>query len=48
MTRSCSRAATQMHLHARKERDREIASTLDRMAKRELKRARKSSVPVAT
>jgi integrase len=36
-----STRAAQIYLHARKERDREIATTLDRMAKRELKKARK-------
>jgi integrase len=40
MGHSSTRAA-QVYLHARRERDREIASTLDKMAKRELKRSRK-------
>ncbi|WP_158581345.1 hypothetical protein [Actinomadura spongiicola] len=33
--------AAQVYLHARRERDREIASTLDKMAKRELKKPKK-------
>jgi integrase len=39
MGHSSTRAA-QVYLHVRQERDKEIAVTLDRMAKRELKRAR--------
>lgn len=34
--------AAQVYLHARRERDREIASTLGKMAERELKRAKKA------
>ncbi|WP_225993254.1 tyrosine-type recombinase/integrase [Actinomadura rudentiformis] len=40
MGHSSTRAA-QVYLHARRERDKEIASTLDKMAKRELKRSKK-------
>jgi hypothetical protein len=40
MGHSSTRAA-RLYLHTRQERDKEIAVTLDRMAKRELKRARK-------
>jgi integrase len=40
MGHSSTRAA-QVYLHARRERDREIASTLDKMAKRELKKSKK-------
>ncbi|MCW2888067.1 MAG: site-specific integrase [Streptosporangiaceae bacterium] len=39
MWHSSTRAA-QIYLHARQERDQQIAGTLDKMAKRELKRAR--------
>jgi len=44
MGHSSTRAA-QVYLHARKERDREIASALGKMAKRELKKARKQKKP---
>jgi hypothetical protein len=40
MGHSSTRAA-RLYLHTRQERDKEIAVTLDRMAKRELKRARR-------
>ncbi|XVQ10722.1 tyrosine-type recombinase/integrase [Spirillospora sp. CA-255316] len=40
MGHSSTRAA-QVYLHACRERDREIASTLDKMAKRELKKSKK-------
>jgi hypothetical protein len=39
MGHSSTRAA-QIYLHARQERDQQIAGTLDKMAKRELRRAR--------
>ena len=42
MGHSSTRAA-QVYLHARQERDRELAFTLDKMAKRELKNVRKSA-----
>jgi hypothetical protein len=35
-----STRAAQIYLHARQERDQQIAGTLDKMAMRELKRAR--------
>lgn len=41
MGHSSTRAA-QVYLHARRERDREIASSLDRMAERELRKAEKA------
>jgi integrase len=41
MGHSSTRAA-QVYLHVRQERDQEIAATLDRMAKRELKRGRRT------
>jgi hypothetical protein len=40
MGHSSTRAA-QVYLHARQERDHELASTLDKMAKRELRKAKK-------
>jgi hypothetical protein len=47
MGHSSTRAA-RVYLHARQERDRQLAATLDKMARRELKRsvsARKTSQP---
>jgi hypothetical protein len=40
MGRPSTRTA-QVYLHTRRKRDREIASTLDEMAKRELKKSKK-------
>jgi hypothetical protein len=44
MGHSSTRAA-RVSLHTRRDRDREIASTLDMMAKREFKRSKKRKKP---
>lgn len=44
MGHSTTRAAV-VYLHARQERDRQIAGTLDKMARREMKQAGIRSVP---